>query len=35
MISVIIWKAMILFILVIGTLYRSNDFKELLETKYR
>ena len=34
MISVI-WKAMITFILVIGTLYRSNDFKELLETKYR
>ena len=35
MILAIIWKAMILFILVIGTLYRSNDFKELLETKYR
>lgn len=35
MISIIIWKAMITFILVIGTLYRSNDFKELLETKYR
>ena len=34
MISVI-WKVMILFILVIGTLYRNNDFKELLETKYR
>lgn len=31
----IIWKAMILFILVIGTLYRRNDFKELLEMKYR
>ena len=31
----IIWKAMIAFILVIGALYRSNDFKELLETKYR
>lgn len=35
MILAIIWKAMILFILVIGTLYRSNDFKELLELKYR
>ena len=33
--EVIIWKAMIAFILVICTLYRSNDFKELLETKYR
>ena len=31
----IIWKAMILFILVIGTLYRSSDFKELLDLKYR
>ena len=30
-----IWKAMILFILIIGTFYRSNDFKELLELKYR
>lgn len=32
---VIIWKVMILVILVIGTLYKSNDFKELLELKYR
>ena len=33
--GIIIWKAMILFILVIGTLYTSNDFKELLDPKYR
>ena len=31
----IIWKAMISFILIIGTLYRSKDVKELLELKYR
>ena len=34
MISVI-WKAMIAFILVIGTLCRSNGFKELLELLYQ
>jgi hypothetical protein len=35
MIPVIIWKAMILFILVIGSMYKSNECKELLELKYR
>lgn len=35
MISVIIWKAMILFILVIGSMYKSNECKELLELKYK
>ena len=30
----IIWKAMILFILVIGSFYKSNECKELLEMKY-
>lgn len=30
-----IWKAMILFILVIGSIYKSNECKELLELKYR
>ena len=29
-----IWQAMILFILVVGTLYKSNECKELLEMKY-
>lgn len=35
MILAIIWKAMILFILVIGALYKSSECKELLEVKYR
>lgn len=35
MIPVIIWKAMILFILVIGSMYKSNECKELLELKYK
>lgn len=30
-----IWQAMILFILAVGTLYKSNDCKELLEMKYK
>ena len=30
----IIWKTMILFILVIGALYKSNECKEILEMKY-
>lgn len=33
--SIIIWKTMITFILVIGTLYKNNDYKELLELKYK
>lgn len=35
MILAIIWKAIILFVLVIGSMYKSNECKELLELKYR
>lgn len=35
MIPAIIWKSMILFILVIGSMYKSNECKELLELKYK